>query len=131
MKRMKSTVKIKKRTLGFTLIELIVFIVVLAIAAVTTLIAFQSIMTASPNSQRETVAIELAQARMDFIMGQFYQFGFGNFSDTCQSGSPPAVCLTMTGYTTTSSITTSGSTETITVTVTGLGSAILTTEVFN
>ncbi|MDX2165304.1 MAG: prepilin-type N-terminal cleavage/methylation domain-containing protein [Gammaproteobacteria bacterium] len=121
----------KKISAGFTLIELILFIVIIGIAAIAVLLSFQTLLTKSPNTNRQTTAIILAQSRMDVIMGQYYQNGFASFSDICSGGSPAAVCQTQTGYTITSSIINNGASKTITVTVSGLGDAIITTQVWS
>lgn len=113
---------------GFTLIELVLFLVILSIAAVAILLTFQTILTALPNAHNQTTAIELAQGRMDVILGQYLQNGFSSFSDPCPGA---AVCMTLTGFTVTSSITGSTPTKTITVTASGRGSAILTMQVFS
>ncbi|HEV2614609.1 MAG TPA: prepilin-type N-terminal cleavage/methylation domain-containing protein [Gammaproteobacteria bacterium] len=118
----------RKLSSGFTLIELIVFIVIVGIAATTALLSFQTVLSKSPNANHQTTALELAEGRMDIIMGQYYQNGFAGFADICPGA---AVCMTLTGYTVTSSITGSAPTKTITVTVTGLGSAILTMQVWS
>lgn len=112
---------------GFSLIELIVFIVIVGISVVAVLLSFQTLLTRSPNTNRQTVAIELAQGRMDVILGQYYQNGYSSFADICPGA---AVCQSLTGYTITSAITGSDP-KTITVTVSGLGSAILTTQVWS
>ncbi len=116
----------KKMFSGFSLIELVFFIVIFAIASIAILRSFQAILTVLPNANRQNVATELAQGRMDVILGQFLLKGFNNFSDPCPGA---AVCQTLTGYTVNSAITQSGSTKTVTVTVSGLGSAILTMQV--
>ena len=121
----------KKISAGFTLIELILFIVIVGIAAIAVLLSFQTLLTKSPNTNRQTTAITLAGARMDVIMGQYYQAGFASFSDICSGGSPAAVCQTQAGYTIASSIINNGTSKTITVTVSGLGDAILTTQVWS
>ena len=113
---------------GFTLIELILFILIMGIAAMTVLLSFQTILARSPNANRQTTALELAEGRMDIIMGQYYQVGFSNFGDICPGA---AVCQSLSGYTVTSSITNNGASKTITVTVSGLGDAILTMQVWS
>jgi MSHA pilin protein MshD len=113
---------------GFTLIELILFIVIMGIAATAVLLSFQTLLAKSPNANRQTTALELAEGRMDVILGQYYQAGFTNFGDICPGA---AVCQTLSGYSINSSITNNGASKTITVTVSGLGDAILTIEVWS
>lgn len=115
------------RQKGFSLVELVVFIVVIGVAISSVFLAFQTALTQTPYGNSQTVATLLAQGRMDFILGQRRLIGFANFSDLCTSVSPPAICTlpaAITGYTITSSITTTtigsdSNYKIITVTVTG------------
>lgn len=118
----------RKLSTGFTLIELIVFIVIMGIAVSAVLLSFQTLLSKSPQANQQTIALELAEGRMDVIMGQYYLNGFASFSDICPAA---AVCQTQAGYTISSSITGSSPTKTITVTVSGRGSAILTMQVWS
>jgi len=117
----------RKLSPGFTLIELIIFIVIVGIAATAILLSFQTVLSKSPDTNKQTIATELAEGRMDLIIGQYYIYGLSSFSDIC-NGSSPAVCMTISGYTVSSSITGTGP-KTITVTVSGSGSAVLTAQV--
>jgi type II secretory pathway pseudopilin PulG len=108
--------------------KLILFIVIMGIAATAVLLSFQTLLAKSPNANRQTTALELAEGRMDVILGQYYQAGFTNFGDICPGA---AVCQTLSGYSINSSITNNGASKTITVTVSGLGDAILTIEVWS
>lgn len=93
------------RVTGFTLIELTVFIVVVAIAFTAIIKAFQTILYNSPIPNRLSTAVGLAQERMDLILGQRYEYGYTNFVDPCTNASPPAICTPLTGYTVTATIT--------------------------
>lgn len=117
---------------GFSLIELIVFILIIGLASSAVLAAFQTILQKSPTGNHETTAIALAQERMDLILSQRRIQGFSSFIDPCVSGSPPSICTALTGYSITASIasiTISGdfNYKIITVTVSGLGDASLKT----
>ena len=57
-----------KRQSGHTLIELVIFIVIIGFMAVGVLMAFDVAMHSAPNIQFATHAIELAQERMDFVI---------------------------------------------------------------
>lgn len=111
---------------GVSLIELVVFIVVIGLALSGVMLAFNTALDKTSQINPQTTAIQLASARMDIIIGQRRMLGFTNFSDPCVS-SPPAVCTVpaaITGYTITSTIaalTISGDTnyKSIDVTVTG------------
>lgn len=112
---------------GFSLVELVVFIVVIGFAISSVFLAFQTALTQTPYGNSQTVATLLAQGRMDFILGQRRLIGFANFSDLCTGVSPPTICTlpaAITGYTITSSITTTtinsdSNYKIITVTVNG------------
>lgn len=97
----------KKNVAGFSLIELVVFIVVIGLAVSGVFLAFSTALQGTPLVNPLTTANELASARMDIIIGQRRSNGFGAVSDICVS-SPPAVCAVpagISGYTTTSTIT--------------------------
>ena len=86
---------------GFSLIELIVFIVVLGVLAAGLVVAFSSPLRSSPEAGRLDLAAELAQQRMELILAQRRANGFAGFTDPCPG---PAICTPPTGYTVTSSI---------------------------
>ena len=124
--------KFTGKSAGFSLIELIIFILIIGIAASAVLTSFQTILQKSPTGNRQTTAIALAQERMDLILAQRQLQGFSSFIDPCASGSPPAICTAPTGYTVTANIaaiTIGGDSnyKTITVTVSGSGDAVLKT----
>lgn len=124
-----------KNQVGHTLIELIIFIIILGFMAVGVLMSFDVAMHKAPDVRYATRAIELAQRRMDFILGQRDIKGFASYNDPCQNGSSSPLCTDPTGYTTSSSIANNWSGNTafnvITVTVSGLGNASLTELVAN
>lgn len=115
---------------GYTLIELVIFITIVAIS-ISILIPIattsQRMVTLTPL----TKAQQLAQARMELILGQRYIVGFPNYSDPCNGGSPPSMCTPPTGFTVSSTINNNWNGDTdynvITVVVSGDGSATLTT----
>ena len=86
---------------GFSLIELIVFIVVLGVLAAGLVVAFSSPLRSSPEAGRLDLAGELAQQRMELILAQRRATGFAGFTDPCPG---PAICTPPAGYTVTSSI---------------------------
>ena len=89
---------------GFSLIELIVFIVVIGIALAGVMTAFNTALQNTSSVNPETTAIQLASARMEIIFSQSRSQGFASFIDICAS-SPPAVCPTApSGYAVTASI---------------------------
>ena len=121
-----------KKLQGFSLIELIIFIVVMGIAAVGILISLHLALENSPNIEFNIKALHLAQARIELILEQKKELGFVSFSDPCTLAVPPAVCTAPTGYNVASSIISSGTNfKIITVNVTGQGHSQLTTLVAN
>src|SRR5712691_6102632 len=96
-----------KRIRGFTLVELVVFIVILGLAAYALFRSFGSVLPRSPTAAQLTQAMQLAQERMELIQGQrdspLAGRGFNNTVDLdpCNVGAP-TVCTTTFGYTVTS-----------------------------
>lgn len=121
---------------GFSLIELIIFIVVSSVLAAGLMLGVNRALKGSPDVMRATTANEIARTRMEFIIGNRYKQGFNAFVDPCAGGSPPALCVPPTGYSVNATITPTtlgGDTQykTITVLVTGLSRASLTLLVGN
>lgn len=115
---------------GFSLIELIVFIVITGLAVAAMMTTFQVVLQKSPNANNQNTAVELAQGRMDLILGQEKQMGFSSFSDPCTGGSPPSYCTLSSAYTVSSNIAVlSGNSnfKTITVTVRNASNTLLAT----
>lgn len=98
---------------GFTLIEIVVFIIVLSLVAIMMMIGMNMSLKGSPDVTRETQAIILAQQRMEIIAGQRLNFGFPFFADPCGAGPfPDILCgegAFANGYTVSSTITPSWS----------------------
>ena len=90
---------------GFSLIELIVFIVVVGISLTGVMLAFTSALENNVGANPQTIAIHLAGARMGVILTQRRINGFDSVSDPCVT-SPPAVCQSASGYTISSAIST-------------------------
>ena len=120
---------------GFSLLELIVFITIIALSTAIVL----PIVTALRNEgtiSNQTIAQQLGQARMELILEQRYIMGFSPFTDPCVGASPPAACTPPSGFSVSATIVQnwSGSTteyKVITVNVTGSAAAHLTTLVSN
>lgn len=128
-----------KRCRAFTLIEVVIFIVILSIVGLSILLGMNMSLKGSPDATKNTQSIMLAQQRMELMLGQRYSVGFSGFTDPCGAGPfPDILCgegAYALGYTISSSITPSWSGNAdltlITVTVTGPDSATLTTIVGN
>jgi prepilin-type N-terminal cleavage/methylation domain-containing protein len=113
---------------GFTLIELIVFIVIISILASAILLSFVTVMSKTPITLQSIIANQTAKQCAEWFIGQRRMNGYSSI--TCNS-TVPAFCTVPSGYTLTANCSTtpiSGDTnyETITITVSGAGSAVLT-----
>jgi type II secretory pathway pseudopilin PulG len=97
------------RLRGFTLVELVVFIVILGFAAYALFRSFGSVLPRSPTAAQLTQAMQLAQERMELILGQRDVRGYNNLVDLdpCNVGAP-TVCTTTFGYAVTSAGTAPG-----------------------
>lgn len=87
-----------RRAPGFTLIEMVVFIVIVGIAAVALLRMFSQTMPRSPAPSQLTQATQLAQERMELILGRRSVAGYAALNDPCVGGTPPAICTGTFGY---------------------------------
>jgi len=116
---------------GFSLIELIVAISVLAMAILALTFPLKTTLYKSNTPSHITTAMELAQERMELILGQKHLQRFANFADPCGGGSPPSICTPPTGYIISSTLSPNwlGNTDykVINVTVSGNGHASLST----
>jgi len=87
-----------KRRSGFTLVELVVFIVIVGVAAFALLRSFGSVLPRSPTPAQLTQASHIAQERIELILGRYVAAGFTAVNDPCVGGTPPGICTTA-GYT--------------------------------
>ncbi len=124
----------KTKIKGFTLIELIVFILVIGIAATAIFASFSTALRQAPNASNQEIANQLAQGRMDIILGQKALVGFTSFSDPCPGASICSANLSVNNYSVNSiisSTTLNGDSNYKIITVTASGpnntQAILTT----
>lgn len=109
---------------GFTLIEAIVFIVVAGVLTAGLVVALVAPLRGTAEVGSLDRAAELAQSRMELILGQRRAAGFAAFADPCVPGPGPAVCTPPAGYAVSSSIVTGWGADpvnykVITVSVTG------------
>ena len=83
---------------GVTLVELIAFIVIMGIAAVALLSMYRAVLPRGATPAQITLATELAQERMELILGQRAARGYSPVAslDPCPG---PAVCTPPAGYT--------------------------------
>lgn len=123
------------RCAGFSLLEAIVFIVVLGVLLAGMMAAFVGPMRSAPRAGELDLVAELTQQRMELILGQRRAAGFAAFADPCVPGPGPAACTPPAGYAVTSSIGGGwgppGQYKLITVDVTGPAAATTTALVAN
>jgi len=134
-----------KKLLGFSIIELVIFIVIVGLMAAGSLVAFNTVLTQNSTPAQNLQAALLADARMNMITLYRLVNGFGSIADPCATTASPAcsagptACRALCSHevnikqTITMPITpvagtiTSGTgttaTSTVTVTVTGTGRA--------
>jgi type II secretory pathway pseudopilin PulG len=123
---------------GLSLIELVAFIVVSAILAVGVFAGLSGSLRGTGEPRQLTQAMQLAQERMDLILGRRAVAGFAAFVDPCPGA---AVCTPLPGYSVASTIVTGWldpltglvdpNYKVITANVTGLESTTLTALVSN
>jgi prepilin-type N-terminal cleavage/methylation domain-containing protein len=119
-----------KKSKGFTLIEIIIFIVVIGIAAGTILTWMEVILKSQHSAQENGVAVQVASRCLEWYWGQNQMNGYS--SVTCPSTTLPGFCIAPTGFSVSVNVacTTlysepSANYKTITATVTGKGSSTL------
>jgi len=90
------------------LIELVVFIVIVGVAAFALLGSFGALLPRSPTAAQLTQAVQLAQERVELILGQrdspLAGRGYNNTVDLdpCNNAGAPTICTNTFGFTVTS-----------------------------
>lgn len=110
MTRRRQTFSSRYAVRGATLIELIAFIVIAGIVATAMVQAFSGTMRGLHLGKEITQGVQLAQQRMDVILGQRKRLGYAGFTlatyDPCLLAIPPfpasQACAASAGYTVTS-----------------------------
>lgn len=125
-----------RRSGGFSLVEAIVFIVVAGVLAAGLVVALVAPLRSAPQAGQLDQAAELAQQRLELILGQRRAAGFAAFGDPCVPGPGPSICTPPAGYTVASGIVTGWGADpanykVVTVIVTGPTSLTTTTLVAN
>jgi type II secretory pathway pseudopilin PulG len=110
--------------MGISLVELIIFIVIVSVLAAGLFSVFANSLRGAPQAGQTDSAAEIAQQRMELILAQRRAVGFAAFVDPCVPGPGPAVCAPPAGYGVSSNIVTGWGADplnykVITVTVTG------------
>lgn len=115
---------------GFTLIELIIFIIITTILGVTIMLAFVYGLNRSPVASQNAIADLAAQQCAEWFIGQKDLNGYSSIS--CTNPNTPSYCSSNmpSGYTITTSCTSTtisadSNYETMTITVSGQGNATL------
>jgi Tfp pilus assembly protein PilV len=79
---------------GVSLIELIAFIVIMGISVTALLSMYRAVLPRGATPAEITLATQLAQERMELILGQRVASGYSTavLTDPCAGGTPPAIC---------------------------------------
>lgn len=79
---------------GVSLIELLAFIVIMGISATALLGMYRAVLPRGATPAQLTLATQLAQERMELILGQRYRAGYSTavLTDPCAVGGPPRIC---------------------------------------
>jgi Tfp pilus assembly protein PilV len=79
---------------GVSLIELIAFIVIMGISVTALLSMYRAVLPRGATPAEITLATQLAQERMELILGQRAAVGYSTtvLTDPCVGGTPPAIC---------------------------------------
>lgn len=121
-----------RQQLGFTLIEILVFIIVSSLMMTVMLLGARTTLLSTPTVHQQWVAMQTARKCMEWFLDQRRLNGYAIYS--CPSTPAAGLCSAPTGFTVTNSVacTTWNSDtnyKTITVTVTGLANAQLSTQI--
>src|SRR5436190_871857 len=112
----------KIKEAGFTLIELVMFIIISSLLAGTILTALTIVTRKTPTVHQQVIATQIAKQCMEWYVGQRKLNGYSSL--TCPNTTPPSFCTTQTGYTVSvnvvcTTISSDANYKTITVTVSG------------
>ena len=83
---------------AFTLIELIIFIVVIGIVGTSILVALNSVLRGEHVPSRQVIATQTATKCADWYLGQRQLHGFNTAALTCPSTAVPGFCAAPSGY---------------------------------
>jgi len=124
----------RSTTAGFTLIEVIAFIIVIGLVMNTFILGIRALLLSSPKVHNQKIALETARACMEWYLGQRILNGYTTYA--CPSTPTSTNCSAPTGFSVTTNITcttynSDTNYKTITVAVSGLASANLTSMVGN
>lgn len=86
-----------RRQRGITLMEMIIFIVILGLLAAAVITAFTNPLSGAGSQERAVFITQLAQERLEVVLGQKRREGFPG-SDPCASGAALATCSVPAGF---------------------------------
>ncbi len=86
------------RNRGVTLVELIVFIVIVGIAVAGIMEALTQAQSGNATPIQILEATKLAESRLEFLVGQSATQGFAALTDPCAGAAPPPVCQLPPGF---------------------------------
>jgi hypothetical protein len=85
-----------KRVRGATLVEMIMFIVIIGVVVAGLIVGFTHAVRSGPQSKLMTEGLERAKERLELIQGQRVRLGFAGFTaatyDPCATGSVHPAC---------------------------------------
>jgi Tfp pilus assembly protein FimT len=81
---------------GFSLIEMVIFIVVMGIIGSSGFLIYSQVLVHAGRPAQLLIASQRAQARLELILGQRRMLGYSSFADPCNSGSTNPVCAVST-----------------------------------
>jgi type II secretory pathway pseudopilin PulG len=118
---------LKKNLSGFTLIEMVIFIAITAIAIFGVLSLLEFVSRNSVSMRTQTLAVEAADRCLQWFIGNRYINGYA--STTCPSTAVPTFCAAPTGYTVAVNVActdmySSNNYKIVTVTVSASGSTV-------
>jgi type II secretory pathway pseudopilin PulG len=128
---------LKKEQLGFSLIELVTFILIIGIIAGGLLVGLNQSLTQSDIPRSISAASFLANARMQIILMNRSINGYTALNDPCTVTPALAICTPLSTYATANSFTVSAPTisgsnpKSITINVTGAGKATINASTYN
>jgi prepilin-type N-terminal cleavage/methylation domain-containing protein len=115
---------VKRKQKGFTLIEVIMFIVIISISAAVILSSLQMILKTNHTAQENATAVQAASRCLEWYWGQNQMNGYSSVS--CPSTTVPSFCSVPTGFSMAVNVVcTTSTTKTITATVSGKGTSSL------
>lgn len=128
---------LRKKQLGLSLIELVVFIVIIGIISTGLLAGLSQALKFSDIPRNVSAASFLANARMQIILMNRSVNGYSSLNDPCTATPSLAICTPLSSYATANNLTVSSPTfsgsnpKTITINVTGTASATINASVYN